>query len=1300
MGLFSKIRENRNNRRYNNAVAFFNDGEDGKAIEILKSLQGVHPLATDTLLEIYHSKIKNGKENYINCAVDIYRSDKSLRDKCVDFCEKLGETNATMAMGYSNALYKEGIEEVSDLFVKNARTYILANKDNPPQQLDTITNSPELIGKLVPVLYGDVRTEYEKGELDTADRLSDYLVKYTSDESDLELHFNIHWEKFSGQDITSKTIGGLDTLLTDIRGKLSDSYVSDFEDKVCQLSKSLFDNGGYSPALLLSSRVWDKIDDARKIYIESAYRIYKNPKEDKSIIDAPTLDKMLGKEPSRISGLERFVGFDPAFEKAYIDCISKESPKQQLEFINHTLTLVETEALLNAKARACEGYIKSKPSGDDFIIEQCNELIGKHPDAQIFLVRMDLSKASDKNLDVDAKEAAIREAVGFGASHSKSFSAQKYKDELSNICKTANQIAKQLWAEKDADRAVALLYYLKANKLDWYETYVELYSSDEFDSDKDALSKLRAVAEEGRETGSRSLKKLWEKILSLVKTSHKADADESKLAVYGEIIDSLSAYKDFVGKGSVIAELVETVDDLHFKVGKKCEKSKKYKNAIQEYGLVSDSSKRKDSADCRILLCEIKEGKLLSQTKIKQIGGWLDSNVSDNIRKDLAFRLCLYLAQNGDIDLAQSINDQYLNDPEITSYCSDQMVQRQERKLEELNKQMELLSQAKMSGADALSLTHDLSEKLRDVAGITTLTERMMNNLKTAIEWYAIEQLYNEGGYIQCYNRLNAKDPSHNSNPADLRNIAVMCLCAAENGQMDDSTYKEFIALWVTAVYQPDIFIQLINHTIWDDPYKFSMYNALGVLSDRSKMPENVSDTNGYGDNIVFIRDIQNALMARMENVLEQNPKYLQFYNEQIKAIDLLSQQRLHKPCVIVAPHLLELSPSYKKEMTKSLEEEEKMHAKGQWENILKTGVLYGITTGNFGKYKTANTYLESAFTALQKGSNYSVAFDSGHINAISEFNELYSSLVAAAISALNKSVSDGDDYKKIGNKFYKVCEELKDDNFSFVFSNHICQKVIAEANSDRIPLGECANVLFDVYKIYKDNPQLNRNLKNIVKGLVFRYITEKDSTFLKTLDKIFSSTRDFDQSVVDFFAGDAKNPAEVIVMDLILPHEESYITLSEKLSSKSADLKSQFDKTSAKLRELKIDFELIDIVTKVDKKEMKEHTALQRVYNLYASNKDNVHVCQGLASLIPTCVMEYIAYDKVGKQGVIKVLNSLQNNMSRTFRNNNSVIKKDYHSIWNSLPYNTQIALRSGYNLTDKGYALKSALDWLKKLS
>ena len=275
----------------------------------------------------------------------------------------------------------------------------------------------------------------------------------------------------------------------------------------------------------------------------------------------------------------------------------------------------------------------------------------------------------------------------------------------------------------------------------------------------------------------------------------------------------------------------------------------------------------------------------------------------------------------------------------------------------------------------------------------------------------------------------------------------------------------------------------------------------------------------------------------------------------------------------------------------------------------------------------------------------------------------------------------------------------IGDDTLSFTFSNYINQQIVKTLNDKNQTLAQGTPLLFNIYDFCKCNPHLRRNLENIIEALIHNYITDGDEENITVLNNILSSTREFDSQVVKALKGGDGVPEEMMTL-LFSSNEQRFNVLKTKIGNKSAAIQNQFNATSAKMKTIKIQIEMSQIVDQVNNNTLDKWDALQKVYNIYKNNKDNASVCKNLSTLIPMCVMEYIIPDKYGKSKVEAVLNSLKSNMSSTFRSNNSEISEAYSMIWNQLPYNARSAIQNNpWSLNEQGEALKKGLDYLKDL-
>ncbi len=84
-------------------------------------------------------------------------------------------------------------------------------------------------------------------------------------------------------------------------------------------------------------------------------------------------------------------------------------------------------------------------------------------------------------------------------------------------------------------------------------------------------------------------------------------------------------------------------------------------------------------------------------------------------------------------------------------------------------------------------------------------------------------------------------------------------------------------------------------------------------------------------------------------------------------------------------------------------------------------------------------------------------------------------------------------------------------------------------------------------------------------------------------------------------------------------------------------------------------------------------------------------------------CIAEYIIGNKVGKDTVTTILDSLKITKSPCFRKHNDTLAKSYNRIWKHLSPQQRRLLTWGIDgtamLNDSGLALKKGLDYYKDL-
>ncbi len=986
----------------------------------------------------------------------------------------------------------------------------------------------------------------------------------------------------------------------------------------------------------------------------------------------------------------------PQYEKQILAYSCKlTNKKEAIECIQRAQKRVRTSNLCSAKANYLRDYVKSGKYDSAFALSVAESLVGERGVAEVLIANILLDESVKAQND-DIKEKKLRQALDFNKTHNKVFDAGAYAKLLPMIERFLSYLAKKIYPSNNY-HAIELLYLLRDNNLPWYDTYATLFLDSvqkEQDSEKLA-TKILAVISEAEDSDSSLLGELWRKFVS-VKIHICSKEENDAINEMSDLLNVINTQCATTNKDEFKKVINKKLCNLLFSRGKRAEIENLYNEAISNYEHILNFAEKFKDAKERLFICKLKSGQKILRKDEEQISTLLSHKSDRSSQRDLAFRWCIFLLLKGDMEKVESINSTILeNDSEILQICQEEKIISGQRKLDVLNKKIQQLNESALSPEDAISLGRSLSKTLDEIKLIVQVSSQKSEVLKESIRLYAIEQFYEKGDALKSLGGLKVQDSTYLSDPIALRNMAIMSLVAAENRQLNKANYKELLALWATAIYQQRIFVKSLNFTSWDDPYTFSLESALGKLDevDDENLPDNVNYDIPDGSHVVSILDVQKSLISRMEKAIEDDDVFLSFFSSQLEAMNQLASQDLDQPCVVVAPYLASISTKYMKEIEYALSYEARQYY-DNWEEILKVGNLYGLTKGDFSRYSSALKLKDSIVLATKNKRNLAAACVG--VSAMKDFDSLFSEVVSEITTSMNKDITQEVPYRTFDANFREAVRAIGDDTLTFLYSNYINQQVVKSVNENKETLAQVSPVLFGVYEFSKCNPHLKRNVENIVEALIHNYITNGDDGNLPVLDKVLSSTREFDPIVVKALNGGDSVPEDMMIL-LFSSNEKRFADLKSRIGRKSIAIQRQFDATATKVE---LQLELSEIVQKVNNDTMNKYNALQKVYKLYTHNKNHEQICKNLAALIPMCVMEYIIPDKTGKATVKSILDSLKGNMSYTFRSNNANIGQAYNMLWNQLPYNARSAIQDcPWTLNDQGKSLKEGLDYLNAL-
>lgn len=929
------------------------------------------------------------------------------------------------------------------------------------------------------------------------------------------------------------------------------------------------------------------------------------------------------------------------------------------------------------------------------------ELIGHHKDAEPSLALV-AYKNYKKVQSLDKKEEYLTECLSFDTKHSNPFDQETYKPTFVKALKSFIDVIDKHVKTDNIIEARRLCLSLKLYSSDWYEKYLVIvagYLSKIAASNEIAASiyscfdTLSANEVDIKKLNSDIIIGLWDSLFqaeltkALEMTYEDSTSHLQKLCTY--VSENCYADKEKELLKNINSELVV----IHKTEGYKQEGVENIDKAISSYNRLSSIGdvRTKTWAKIRTTICQLKKGTSLNEEDVFKVLSYVGFAKE---KKDLSYRYCIWLIKNTSAKNALDFIKEHLpNEDELIDICNNEYIVEAEASLAELNASIEDMTTGKMSLSDATKLASKIDSYDATISPYLENVHSKIISLKESIQSYILSKSFEEGDYKLALKLLKDTGVSWFLDDIYLRNVAIACLGIAENGLLNKLNYKEVISYWLTAVYRDQLFVQSLDYTSWDDSYTFTLDNSMGGSKDESfdTLPDNVNFDEAIEGSVISICEVQQSLLGRFEAAIESLDNfYRQFYDTQKDAMDSLVKLNLDHPCMIAAPYLANNTRKCINEIKGTLDYEYDNYGN---ENILKVGLMYNLTSGVYGDYKTATTAIDDCSKAILTKSVVQVnsAFCDSAIDSIREFPDLYSSFVANLQNALSSLIKDEADYKTVMSLFIPICRLINDSTIAYMFGNHINQCVVGELNDEKLDLATGLEDMVSVYEVAKNCSRLKDNIGNVIEALIGKYVTEEKSTDLSALKTVLSKTgREFEPNV-------EKTLTEQVVMVAVISDHLDSIKGLATISANSESLRLRLSHIKDEAEEASINLQLSQIVDKVNNNKILYYSALQKVYSLYEVHQNNKRVCENLCTLVGMCIREYVIPDKVGKSTVMTIFDKLKYNKSTTYKSCASSLREERENILGSLPYEARRLLTGGTaygsTLNAEGIRLKNAL-------
>lgn len=947
---------------------------------------------------------------------------------------------------------------------------------------------------------------------------------------------------------------------------------------------------------------------------------------------------------------------------------------QQRDLLNRSLTLYpSSEKLMEDKLNYAKTLAKEKHYPE--ALEICDELTGKHNLASLIKSKVYVCIALDET-EPDKKMEALSHATELintdGISKSEFDRVTSKINELSldsaesfhkNGNKTrAYEIVRGIYTVRSAQ---ILARFLAEDVTDVAEDNRILYF-------RDSIEELRARnVKEALE--SDEYVGIWTALTDVeIKSCKKADHNSTIEIMKGLVEDlekeatltsSPGRYTSAIGKAKK-----EQIKRMYL-LARDQEKNGQIEQAAALYSETKkvEGKASPTLADFRYVICKLKAGdnnvSVQNSSKIESLLSKATETFAEE-RNEVAYRYALQLLRAGKTDSSLNIVNQYLpQEQTLKQACEQQYIVDGLKRLDEFNEKLEQIRSRQLSSDDAIHIVNHMLEFADQVKFVLNIDRSTLSKYRKSIKNYAILKLFDEGRYDVAFDKLKKEHTDFLEDLTSLRNIAIVCLNMAESGMINDANYEEVISIWLTAIYQERLFIKSLDYTSWDDQFTFSLADAYGHFDEDTvgDLPDNINfdEPDGSMTNVA-IKDVQQSLLNRFEAAINENNKYLRFFNEQKEAMDDLLDLHLDEKCRIVAPHLANESEEIFSEIESAFETDREGNY-DNYEDVLATGYKFGLTGEMYVKYHEASVDFDECVSATEELNLTRIksAYRLAKILHIREFPRKRESLVSFVKGKVGSlGTSDKSRFEQLYNCYLVICKALHENTISFPFANFVMQHIVSEVNGNRMSKARAADYILSVFLLDVSNPRIKENLTTL-----FEMLARDDSAECKS-------------------------------------------AVSNILSSVQTIAPAFYQKLNQEYEQAKVDKELNEIVDKVNRDTMRKSDALTRLNALYSRFPNNSRLCENLATLCNLCVLEYVIGQAYGRREVISILDQISNNKSAEFRRHASTFRQSYDSIWNQLPLETKLlingglsSITSGKSLNEKGLALKRGLGLLESL-
>ena len=772
--------------------------------------------------------------------------------------------------------------------------------------------------------------------------------------------------------------------------------------------------------------------------------------------------------------------------------------------------------------------------------------------------------------------------------------------------------------------------------------------------DGETLKEIVSKCPSCNEFDSDDFNKLWSRYYENILKKSQSQPHDKAVTSLSKLLQAIQSFSPVLFKTEKEDELIKLIVKLKWELANEYEHDLSFAEAIKFYDEVAKDKVKSyiNRAELRSLICHVKS-KDIDDSVETRIQEALRFRSYQALREDLAFRYACYLLEETRPGEAEYLLQEFLpEEHSLLEVCENIFVKEAEQKLSEFNKLINKINEGKMTVAEASEFKRNLRDYKKQITKRLPDLAKSFAHFSDKIDTYILSKMFEEEAYKEILEKLMRENPNYIEEDTDFRNIAIASLGLIESQNIDEIDLKKAIATFLSAIFTDRLFVKSLDYTSWDDPYNFTLNGSLGGSQpwNYENLPDNVNFNDAIENSNIAIKDVQNNLLARLENsVRKLHPELEEFCNEEIDILTRLVSLGLRDSYIIASPFLAKTLPSIRTSIKNALDNEVESSFANK-EEAIYLGYKYGFHEHEYGEYAQAINTLTVCKSIFSDHPVTTIgrAFDKYKLGYIKKYDRLWSELISDVRSAMNIDTKASLDYKTFLNKYETICKSIDDSSLSLTCSNYVNGKVIHLLNEDRLKLREGIGYMVRIYKVSPSNEQVKNNVVGILSSLIHQAEKENSTADRNSVQKALR------------------------------------------------DLNGKFDDSIA----------LTTIIAKVNNDRIEEHVALSQLYNIYYKKRNDAEICEALVALVKICIHKYIIGDSyIGRSEVRNVLNQLQNIRSATFREKAKVLALEYLNILKQLPSETRFLVMtnvplSGTTLTSKGEALKSGLDYMKNLS